>query len=92
MTFEPAPATSPALAGAASGEKSAGVPTEKVTPPILPDEIRATVRPEDFLPYFQIPGSARRADDVTLLVPVPRVPNAQGSLPSSSATYTQTPK
>jgi hypothetical protein len=59
--------------------------------PILPDEARPTIRPEDFLPYFQVPGSARTPADVTLLVPAPKAPPAPGPLPPSSATYTQTP-
>lgn len=64
----------------------------KTPAPILPDEARPTIRPEDFLPYFQVPGSARTPADVTLLVPAPKAPPAPGPLPPSSATYTQTPK
>jgi hypothetical protein len=65
----------------------------KTPPPILPDEARPTVRPEDFLPYFQIPGSSPRSPDVTLLVPaVPTAPSPAATLPPSSATYTQSPK
>lgn len=59
---------------------------------ILPDEARPTVRPEDFLPYFQIPGSARESGDVTLLVPVPKSAPTPANLPASSATYTQSPR
>lgn len=88
--------TSPALAEALSrGESTA--PKEpaavaKPAAPILPDDARPIVRPEDFLPYFQVPGSARNAGDVTLFVPaVPATP-AASSLPASSATYTQSPK
>jgi hypothetical protein len=58
----------------------------------LPDDTRPTIRPEDFLPYFQIPGSARHPADVTLLVPVPSAAPAPASLTPSSATYTQSPK
>lgn len=61
-------------------------------PPILPDDARPQVRPEDFLPYFQIPGSAQKAGDVTLLVPAPFSAPTGAPLPPSSATYTQTPK
>lgn len=65
---------------------------EKAPAPILPDNARPAIRPEDFLPYFQIPGSARNPSDVTLLVPsVPSAP-APAPLPPSSATYTQSPQ
>lgn len=65
---------------------------DKSVPPILPDETRPQVRPEDFLPYFQIPGSARHSGDVTLLVPAPFSAPTGAPLPPSSANYTQTPK
>lgn len=58
--------------------------------PILPDEMRPQARPEDFLPFFQIP--AAHPDDVTVFVPAPRTPAAPSSLPTSSATYRQTPR
>jgi hypothetical protein len=58
--------------------------------PILPDEMRPQARPEDFLPFFQIP--AAQPGDVDVIVPVPRAPAAPSSLPRSSATYTQTPR
>lgn len=64
----------------------------KTPAPILPDDARPPIRAEDFLPYFQIPGSAKTPADVTLLVPVPKAPPAPGALPPSSATYTQSPK
>lgn len=94
----PAPLTAPSSATAEASvadkpanKESTSSPT-KAPAPILPDDTRPTVRPEDFLPYFQIPGSARQPADVTLLVPVPRTAPAPASLPPSSATYTQTPK
>lgn len=88
--------TSPALTEALTrGEAAANkepAPPAKPAAPILPDDARPIVRPEDFLPYFQIPGSARNAGDVTLFVPaVPTAP-AASPLPASSATYTQSPK
>lgn len=62
----------------------------KATPPaILPDDTHANVRPEDFLPYFQIPGSATQPGDVNLLMPSARTAPAPAPLPPSSATYTQ---
>lgn len=53
-------------------------PTTKTPPPILPDTTHPNVRPEDFLPYFQIPGANHAPD-----APAP------GTLPQSSATYTE---
>jgi|SRR5580658_3554697 hypothetical protein len=50
--------------------------------PILPDDTQTRVRPEDFLPFFQYPGSAPRDNGV----PVPPAPPPQ---PQSTATYTQ---
>ena len=70
----------------------ASVPAPKTPSSILPDDARPAVRPEDFLPYFQIPGSATRPGDVTLLVPAARAAPAPATLPASSATYTQTPR
>lgn len=64
----------------------------KSPPPILRDELSPAVRPEDFLPYFQIPGAAQQPNDVTLLVPAPQSAPAPAPLPPSSATYSQTPK
>lgn len=85
------PSSAPDLPSPAVVPDTSATPS-KTPAPILPDEARPTIRPEDFLPYFQIPGSARTPADVTLLVPVPKAPPAPGPLPPSSATYTQTPK
>jgi hypothetical protein len=62
----------------------------KTPPPsILPDDARPAIRPEDFLPYFQIPGSGKPGG-MNLLVPVPTSgAPAPALLPPSSATYTQ---
>ena len=73
----PAPAASPAQ------------PPAKPPVSILPDSVRPTVRPEDFLPYFQIPGSVRAPADVTLGVPAAPSAPAPATLPPSSATYRQ---
>jgi hypothetical protein len=56
--------------------------------PILHDDLRPSTRPEDFLPYFQLPV----AGGVNVIAPVPAVSPAPGTLPPSSATYTQTPR
>lgn len=68
-------------------------PVKPVPKAILPDDTRPAVRPEDFLPYFQIPGASRQTGEVNVVVPVPASAN-NGSLPvaPSSATYTQSPK
>ena len=58
--------------------------------PILPDEMRPEARPEDFLPFFQLP--AGRSGDVTVFGPVPRAPATPAPLSNSSATYTQSPR
>jgi hypothetical protein len=69
-----------------------GTPAKPAPPPILPDDSAPSVRPEDFLPYFQVPGAGRSPAGVNVIMP--GVPGASGSLPvpPSSATYTQTPK
>jgi hypothetical protein len=59
------------------------------TPPILPDDTRAKVRPEDFLPFFQFPANAAQADGVTVVAPATLTPPTPGTQPPSSATYRQ---
>jgi hypothetical protein len=87
----PAPEVAPApVANKTPAETPA--PPAKTPPAILPDEAHPAVRPEDFLPYFQIPGSAKQPGDVTLLVPAAPAAPAPATIPPSSATYTQTPK
>jgi hypothetical protein len=55
-------------------------PPAPTPPPILPDDVPSQVKPEDFLPYFQYPGSGRqnRGGDAP---PQP--------LPRSTASYIQ---
>lgn len=66
-----------------------GTPPAKSPPPILPDDTRPKVRAEDFLPFFQFPGTASSASDVTVVTPaVPGAP-APAPMPRSSATYRQ---
>jgi hypothetical protein len=88
---EPASATAPDESKAvAANDKVAPAPSpnKAPTPSIIPDDMRPSVRPEDFLPYFQIPGA--KPGDPSLLVPVPvRGAPAPAPLPPSSATYTQ---
>jgi hypothetical protein len=66
------------------------LPPARTPRPILPDEMRPQARPEDFLPFFQIP--AAQSGDVSVFVPVPHAPATPPPLPLSSATYTQTPR
>lgn len=75
-----------------SATTTPGTSTPAKSPqPILRDNITPTVRAEDFLPYFQIPGSAQNPSDVTLLVPAAPSAPAPAAIPPSSATYRQTP-
>ncbi len=78
----------PVVEPAAVDSEPAVAPT-RTPPPIIPDELRPQARPEDFLPFFQIPSPA---GDATVIVPVPRAPATAAPLPPSSATYTQTPR
>lgn len=60
--------------------------------PILRDEFHNEVRPEDFLPFFQVPGTPRPSDDAPPAAPEPPRPAAAPTpapLPPSTATYTQ---
>lgn len=60
--------------------------------PILPDTTRPVIHPEDFLPLFQTPGSARTLSDVTVITTAPSSAPAPAPIPTSSATYTQSPR
>ena len=73
-----------------SETKTAPAPVKAAPPAILTDDTRPAVKPEDFLPFFQIPGAAPRAGEPTVIVPatLPVAPTA-APLPPSSATYTQ---
>jgi len=84
---EPA-ATSPTSTAPATPEKPAG----KTPAPILRDDVRPTVRPEDFLPYFQVPGAAQLPGEATPFVPAPRSAPTPATLPPSAATYPQPPR
>lgn len=57
----------------------AGKPPESSEPTIIQDEMRPQVRPEQFLPFFQLPGTGS----------LPITPGAQPQLPPSTATYRQ---
>lgn len=71
--------STPGQAPAANEDKagSTGTPAEVVEPSIIPDEMRQRVRPEEFLPFFQLPGSGDPG------------PGKPANIPPSSATYRQ---
>lgn len=89
---------SPPPASSAEGvdsTKPASQPSNPQQPPpaaIIPDDTRLNVRPEDFLPFFQIPGSAAVPVGVNVIAPVPQAAPTAATIPVSSATYTQTPR
>lgn len=73
--------------------KPAAAPAKAPPAAILPDDTRPSVRPEDFLPYFQVPGAAKSANEVNVIMPANIfTPPAAAPLPPSSATYTQSPR
>lgn len=82
---EPIPASNENNPNTSATEPAEAPAPVRTPPPILPDEIRPQARPEDFLPFFQIPTAQ---PGVNAIVPVPRTP----TLPASSATYTQSPR
>lgn len=71
---------------------SDAAPAKPAPSPVLRDELRPRIRPDDFLPFFQVPGTSNGRGEVIFSVPAPAVPASPAPLPSSSATYTQTPK
>lgn len=85
-----APLPEPAAKTPATTTSTPTEPASVISNPpseILPDDTRPTTRPEDFLPYFQFPGST---GDVNVIMPAtPARQPAPGQLPPSSATYTQ---
>lgn len=96
VSLLPASSTAASPLAHTTGEASADTPSPPAEPtasqtpaPIIPDEMHPRVHAEDFLPYFRIPIA--QPDDMNV-VPVPRSPASGAPLPSSSATYTQTPR
>jgi hypothetical protein len=87
----PPSAAAPATTGPAASAPAGEAPAKPVPAPILPDNVRPAVRPEDFLPFFQIPGAGRNPAGVSVLAPVPPGVPPPASLPASSANYRQTP-
>ncbi len=76
----PAPKASKPSSAADSSTHTAGQPAapDASEPAIIPDDMRPRVRPEEFLPFFQLPGSGASNAPV---------PNQPAKLPPSSATY-----
>jgi len=64
----------------ANSTRAAGQPAspDSAEPSIIPDDMRPRVRPEEFLPFFQLPGSS---------APSAPTPNPPATLPPSTATY-----
>jgi hypothetical protein len=91
VLLAPPPAS---LAAADDPSKPAAQPSLPQPPPaaIIPDDTRPNVRPEDFLPFFQLPGTANAPVGVTVIAPVPQAAPTPATLPVSSATYTQSPR
>jgi len=81
----PAPSTAVEIG---TPDPSRPAPPAKTPAAILPDDTRTKVRAEDFLPFFQFPGTTPANGDVTVVAPVPTAPTA-APLPASSATYRQ---
>lgn len=82
------PPTSLAAEALPTAETNKSAPAKPPTA-ILPDDTRPKVRAEDFLPFFQFPGSASANGDVTVVAPVPSSASTAAPLPASSATYRQ---
>ncbi len=71
IVHNPRPAVPPP-AEPANEIKEAPPPPRKSSPaPILPDDVRPQTRPEDILPFFQLPGSRRGPIETSVIVPVP---------------------
>jgi len=77
--------TPPPTEGTATPAPSPEIKPAKPARTILPDDTRPKVRAEDFLPFFQPPGSNQNQGDI----PASPTPPAPGIQPPSSATYRQ---
>ena len=86
------PAAEAPAAEAKSKETPSSSPAKPAPRAIIADDTRQAVRPEDFLPFFQLPGSAKSPGEVNVVVPGSLTAPTAAPLPPSSATYTQTPR
>ncbi|PTY05087.1 hypothetical protein DB347_16535 [Opitutaceae bacterium EW11] len=86
-TVQPEPATATAAPGPepAATQPAAEKQPELKPVTILPDDTRRDVRPEDVLPYFELPRGSAGAGGAAL----PFAPAAPPAQPPSSATYQQ---
>ncbi len=89
--FTAIPPPDPSTLPASAQPPTEPAPDRTEPAPILPDDTRSAVRPEDFLPFFQLPGTGNISGNTTVIVPVGRQAPAPGTLPPSSATYRQSP-
>jgi len=76
----PSAAQEPPAAAPVSG------PVPRPAPPIIPDDTRPPVRPEDFLPFFQLPVPG---GDATAVIPASASAPAPAPGQPSRATYRQ---
>lgn len=92
----PSPESPLAADKSASGAKlpstATPLPSKPAPTAILPDDTRSVVRPEDFLPFFQIPGAGSGRGELKVIVPISATQSPGTAIPPSSATYTQTPR
>ncbi len=90
--MQPVEPSAPPAAASEAPASPMGAPPRTPPPAILPDDTRPSVRAEDFLPFFRVPGGGRGAPETSVIVPgVPTAPSAP-AVPPSAATYTQTPR
>lgn len=88
---EEAPVARPLPTAVTPANRVETAPLPSGPAPILPDDTRPSLRPEDFLPFFQLPGTGSAPGEVNVITPVPRSAPAPAAVPPSSATYRQTP-
>ena len=88
---ETMPAARPLPTTVAPATRVEPEPVYRGPAPILPDDTRPSLQPEDFLPFFQLPGTGRLSGEVNVITPMPAQAPGSPALPPSSATYRQTP-
>jgi hypothetical protein len=82
--------------GSGSASASGTTPGPAITPsidpapPVVTKPVPTPIMVDDFLPYFQLPGSTQAGD--ASAVPAPRSAPGPAPLPASSAVYQQSPK
>jgi hypothetical protein len=89
---KPAPPTATAATVVVKKEEvhpnpTSAQPAPPPSPSILPDDVAAKVRPEDYLPYFQFPGADAPSNDVNASAQAQAAQAAPKTIPRSSATY-----